>query len=523
LLLEYILSTYFFLPLFRLPKDFDQSQAKITTNREIIAQWLYTSGPDNEFVYALHGSSAEGIIVSKMNAITMEQLQSHQLSPGIYIGGLIMHQNGHVYCVHDNTLRVFWNGDLNNYTMKTLPTKLNGRLVQTNGGILTSDGLVAIKQWSIIPEDIGLFAFALPPLFAFLAALVVLSMYIVFRKLNRWGTLVQLVGTAVLGPIVGLALVSVVGMIILKKMRGDFDPIVFLTTNTIFHSKGGGGELKLIDPITLEVAAELALEERCSFARMALTTLPNGEDAFALLGDEFVHQVRWNPKQRRLYSVPNWSTRYRTRWTGSFPGTGPAIFNNTAFFTDNTFPVFLYFRSYSLFSIDMLTPADRAGTSAAEPCVGNCPPPAFKSVSLATGSQPGFMYWSVAISPVVGDVIVWDTAGKSVQSRRMSDLSLHWNISAWNLDCITLAADRGHVYLSDYSYAPQRWYRWLYDTKASYGDASKFFLIADAESGKIITNMTLSQGGGFKPSPIIPGGHNDVIFPSPTGLMRIYV
>jgi phosphate/sulfate permease len=422
---------------------------------------------------------------------------------------------------------VFWNGDLNNYTVKALPTKLNRRLVQTNGGILTSDGLVAIKQWSIIPEDIGLFAFAIPPLFAFLTAIVILSMYVVFRKLNRWGTFVQIVGTAVIGPIVGLALVSVIGMMILKKMRGDFDPIVFLTTNTIFHNKGGGGELKLIDPITLEVAAELVLEERCSFARMALTTLPNGEDAFALLGDEFVHQVRWNPQQKRLYSVPNWSTRYRTRWTGSFPGTGPAIFNNTAFFTDNTFPVFLFGRSYSLFSIDMLTPADRAGTSAAEPCIGNCPPPAFKSVSLATGSQPGFMFWSVAISPVVGDVIVWDSAGKSVQSRRMSDLSLHWNISAWNLDCITLAADRGHVYLSDYSDAPPNWYRWLYDItkvpKTSYGQASKSFIIADAESGTVISNMTLSQGGGFKPSPIIPGGHNDVIFPSPTGLMRIYV
>ena len=51
-----------------------------------------------------------------------------------------------------------------------------------------------------------------------------------------------------------------------------------------------------------------------------------------------------------LTEVPDWAERYRSRNTGSFPGTGPAIYQGTTYFTDNTYPVMLYKPSYNLFS-----------------------------------------------------------------------------------------------------------------------------------------------------------------------------
>ena len=82
-------------------------------------------------------------------------------------------------------------------------------------------------------------------------------------------------------------------------------------------------------------------------------------------------------------------------------------------------------------------------------------------LSISTG-KAGFMFWSVVVSPVEGDVIVWDTAGQSVQARRATDLSLHWDIGNIRQgDCITMAADKGHVYMSHYSEGPEDYSGWL--------------------------------------------------------------
>jgi hypothetical protein len=318
--------------------------------------------------------------------------------------------------------------------------------------------------------------------------------------------------------------------------RWPFNLAIFWTSDIIFKNHGGGGELKLIDPLTLEVRADLWLEERCSYARMALARLDNGEDAFALLGDEFIHQVRWNPKKGVLYQVSNWSTRYRSRWTGTFPGTGPAIFNNTAYFTDNTFPVaLLHGQSYSLFSIPLLLPEESGDNIGFEnkQCKSDGSnqnycyqrPPEMKSTNL-TFEVPGFMFWSVTVSPVNGDILVWDTAGKNVQCRRASDLSLKWQLSAWQADCLTVAADKEHVYLSDYSDAPDKWYKWLSvvgPDSRSYPDAIKYFIIANVSDGSIIANLTMSVGGGLRISVLVPGAHNDVLVGTSRGLKRIYV
>jgi len=67
---------------------------------------------------------------------------------------LLHESSGNVYCIQANKLYVFWGGDLNNVTVKPVPHKaLNGGLVQSNGMLVTQDGLIVIKQWNFQIED----------------------------------------------------------------------------------------------------------------------------------------------------------------------------------------------------------------------------------------------------------------------------------------------------------------------------------------------------------------------------------
>ena len=48
-----------------------------------------------------------------------------------------------------------------------------------------------------------------------------------------------------------------------RKMSGPFNPYIFITSNTYLNDNGGGGgELKLIDPLSLEVVAEVKVSGR---------------------------------------------------------------------------------------------------------------------------------------------------------------------------------------------------------------------------------------------------------------------
>lgn len=513
-----------------LPADFDPKDLKMMQNTDLkLTQWAYTAGENSEFLYTMSGAAIKGLTVSKSNAVTLEVMQSVSLEPGLYIGGMLMHANGHVYCVHANSVTAYWNGDLFNSTRRVLPTRLNGRLVQTNGVIVTSDGLLAIKQWALIPEDMFLYiySFLSPPLVVVLAILMLTGVAIMYSLTKKLKIPFPMYFGLTFGLLLGAFFVVLVFMGLMCLLGFyPYDPVRFLSTNTFRNDRGGGGELKLIDPLSLEVRAEIFLEERCSFARMAMSALPNGEDGFVLLGDEFVHQYRWNAATGALYEVSEWASRYRTRW-GTFPGTGPAIYNHKAFFTDNTFAVNLFGKKYNLFSIDLLTPRDHASAGTNQQCsaTGSCDMPRLSSVSL-TNDTSGFMYWSVTVSPANGDVIVWDTAGGSVQCRRADDLSLRWSVSAWQGDCISVAADKGHVYFSDYSEAPKAWYNWMRSAGPAagtqYDHVVKYFIVAGAEDGRIIANVTASTGG-VKPALIVPGGNNDVFFPTPGGLVRVFV
>lgn len=154
---------------------------------------------------------------------------------------------------------------------------------------------------------------------------------------------------------------------------------------------------------------------------------------------------------QRLYEVEEWAERYRSRNTGTFPGTGPAIYDNTVYFTDNTYPVMLFNPTYNLFSKQLQGPvtASASNTSSTYREV-----PHMQRAEINRPGRAGFMFWSVVVSPVEGDVIVWDSAASSVQVRRADDLSLRYNLSVRQSDCITMAADKGHIYMTHYSYGP---------------------------------------------------------------------
>jgi hypothetical protein len=531
------------------PTDLSEEILKVEELGVEGAQWLYTGGQNNEYIF-VHGGEMSSPYVAKLDAVSLKIIQKITLKSSMYLGGLLVHANGHLYCVQGNRLYAYWNADLYNVSFIDLPTTLNKNLVHTNGMVVTHDGLLVIKQWNLIVEDLAFFIALVPKLVKFSVAIVVGSFSIYFgkyfiqKKSFSFGSLFSNLVYSILTPLIFLVLSF---LILIYKLSGPFDIFLYLFSNTILNNRGGYGELKLVHPETLETVADLKLSERCSFARMALSTvIPNKEDAIVFLGDEFSHQVRWNSEDRTLYEVQEWSMRYRSRWTGTFPGTGPAIVDNAAYFTDNTYPVLLFGQSYTLFKQPLGGPYQQPQPQANEKKVTTYPKSFVvkendnhlvhaaeghenQNVPLAiqlTPSGPGFMFWSTVVSPVVGDVIVWDIVGKSVQARRMSDLSLHWEVKAWNSDCLTVAADRGHVYMADFSSAPTTVSGWGFavgqESSTRNTDSVKYLVVADTNTGKVLLNTTLSTRGGIRPALIMPGAHNDVLIGGTSGLVRLY-
>ena len=141
--------------------------------------------------------------------------------------------------------------------------------------------------------------------------------------------------------------------------------------------------------------------------------------------------------------------------------------------------------------------------------------------------KPGFMFWSVVVSPLVGHIVVWDTASRVVESRDLKTLEVKWTQRAWNADCLTVAADRGHVYFSDYSQAPAHANAWMSAignfAPADYNKVNKFLLVADTLTGSLIANVTVATSQKMRISMIIPGAHNDVFLGTSEGLVRVYI
>lgn len=167
--------------------------------------------------------------------------------------------------------------------------------------VVSSDGYLVIKQWSFILEDAALYLYVMPVVLKVVAAgmliAALVTVYLIPKKIRNPFTIT---GGLFVGSGVGLAAFVMLFLVVQWKLFGYSDPIKFITTNLFVENLGGGGQLKFIDPLTLEVVADLSLVERCSFGRMSLSAVDNAdrEDAIVLIGDEFIRQYRWNPVQK---------------------------------------------------------------------------------------------------------------------------------------------------------------------------------------------------------------------------------
>jgi hypothetical protein len=299
-----------------LPAGVKEEDVKIMSNLNLKGvQWLYTGGKNSEWIYAMSGDSIQGFKVSKINGTTLEIVQQYDLQRSMYTGGMLIHRNGHVYAIHSNNLYVFWNGDIDNNTMVRLPTDLNGKFTLTNGMLVTHDGYLVVKQWSFHVGDLPLILASkkiLKKVHTSLVGLFILMFFVIFyRKTSvTERSTTKMIAYAFMAAFFGYIFASFLGITGLiatfRFAQGEFNMLRFVSDGWL-SSNGGGGELRLIDPITLQVKASMQLPERCSFARMALQAIrnPQGdiEDAIVLLGDENVHQVRWRPSSGELFWV----------------------------------------------------------------------------------------------------------------------------------------------------------------------------------------------------------------------------
>jgi hypothetical protein len=554
-----------------LPKSFEASSLAVKVQEQVEGpQWFYTQGDNSKYLFVLGGGKVTNTSIFKLDALSLDVLETFQLPSSLYLGGMLMHRNGHVYTIHANKLYAFWNGELSNHTVVTLPTfSLNEGLVQTNGMLVTQDGLIVVKQWSTNMHDLLFYAAAIPQMIQVFVAVLIISLtyyiasayrYIHHKKQQlRMHWLLIYAAYIIAGAAVGI-LISLVAVVLLMMKITDqgFDPVKFVYDSRPFDATGGGGELKFIDPLSLEVVTAAILPERCSIARMAMIGVKNPvsgepEDAMILLGDELAYQFRWRPKSKTIVQHRDWTRRYRRHRDGSYPATGASLFNGTAYFTDNTFPVFLSGQTYRMYRAPLLieqldhtsqavgisihhhgrSREDRAQQyqnrrrqMASYYHHAKIHAPVEAGVHL-TERDPGFMFWSVVVSPFEGQIITWDTVGRSIQARSLSDLSLQWSAKSWQADCLTVAADRGHVYTSDCNRAPATANEWLpvigrSSVNGNYHALDKYFVVLNASNGAVLANITIAEKQPIRLSMIIPGGNNDVFLGTANGLVRIY-
>jgi hypothetical protein len=93
-----------------LPANVTASDLKRIDLDDVEVQWIYTGGANNEYLYTMGGQGLKGVILTKFDSVSLEILQTVTMQKCFYIGGFLMHKNGHAYFVQCNRLMVFWNG-----------------------------------------------------------------------------------------------------------------------------------------------------------------------------------------------------------------------------------------------------------------------------------------------------------------------------------------------------------------------------------------------------------------------------
>jgi hypothetical protein len=466
-----------------LPAQFDADQVQQLRNDELpYPQWMYTRHTDELYVYGSSPTWQQAPYFAKVDAQTLEVRQRIELPKILYIGGALMHADGDVFLVHGSTLTRFAGGDLSKLTQIRL-SLVNGTLTQYNGMLVGDDGRLLLKGWALTRQDVGFF-----PQIVWVGAAMVLLVGImsmlVLRKLLGLRPVAAWAGGVTLGFAAPFVVAGAAGFSLWKAM-----------------APGIASHLLVIDPHSLEIVQTLIPPERLPFGRMAMYPDGTGGEWLVVPGDEFVH--RWHYDTAGLEPSPAWSERYRTAGDGSFPGTGPSIFDNQVYYTDNTFPVDLG-AGYRLYRKELVD-------STAQTTVNLSP------------DKPGYMFFSTVISPVAGAVLVWDTGNANLESRDLKTLALQWSASLVDTDCITVAADRGQVYAVDHSRnLNQAQMMSSVGRRPAWPDIEKSFVVLDAMTGQERLRVPLGSGSPVA-SMIVPGMNSDVFVATRDALHRIYI
>jgi hypothetical protein len=231
-------------------------------------------------------------------------------------------------------------------------------------------------------------------------------------------------------------------------------------------------------------------------------------DHVITVGDYSILRWTYSHSTKQLTLDESWTEQYRRFMDGSFPGTGPALYNGTVFYTDNTFPVLLG-AGYRVFAKSLYSVRPQT------------------TMNIAPNT-PGFMFWSVVINPLMEGAVIWDTHNAKVQSRSLVDLSLQWELDAYTLDCISVSADKGHVYLTDTGSKRPRALKHHMEAVSKFGllgykDMDKFFVVANSTTGGVLARIPIAVGEGLSTSVVIPGSHGDVYMGTRDALVRVYV
>lgn len=478
-----------------LPADLDPARIQTIENADLpYVQWMYTRGPDERFVYGVPGAPGQKAYLAKIDARTLKIWQKRELPKSLYIGGALMHRNGHVYLVHGPHLYRFDQGDLDRATETDLPA-VNGVFTQYNGMHVTEEGSLLLKGWAMDHHELDMMR---PLVAAFLGAGVLLG-----------AVLALVVHLLVGGGALALGLVTLVGPLVLAGLLTAMTG----TSWVEFFRPRHTGHLLLIDPDTLAIRDRLSPPERCAYARTALVPA-NAEDEMepaplgtgvpdewlVIAGDERI--MRWRVHEGRMTYDPTWTEQYRRWGDGTFPGTGPCVYRHVTYYTDNTFPVGLE-GGYRLFRKEL---------------DGNAPQ---TSVNVS-GAAPGFMFFAVVVSPKQGDILIWDTNGAFLEARRLSDLQRRWRVEIRNTDCLTVAADRDHIYVTDHSAGlGLQEYMQSVSSRPSWPDIEKSFVVLHAGDGKELLRVPLGKASPIA-SMIVPGPHDDVFVATRPALVRVY-
>ena len=468
-----------------LPADFSAEDLTLQQNRSLpYPQWMYTRTQNELYVYGVPSDRKGLPYFARVDATTLQVHQKVELPRILYIGGALMHRNGDVYLVHGPRLTRFIQGDLDAAVSVPLPM-VNGCFTQYNGMTVAEDGNLILKGWAMTSRELGFFRRVVVALGAVLALCGV-------------GVVALLDVSALLATL--LALVpALVGVWIHHHVK------VSGASWREFFRPTRSGHLLVIDPQTLRVVSQVTPPERIAYARMAMA--PTGEphapgeapaEWVMVPGDETM--LRWRYEQGELLLDEAWRTRYRSWGDGSFAGTGPSVFGGQVYYTDNTAP-FGVTSGYNL----LRKPLDGGEQ---------------QRQSLSDG-KPGFMFFSTVIDPLAEQVYVWDTQNNTVDARHLETLDLKWRANLCNTDCLTVASDRGHVYVSDHDHSlPPHQLMQSVGWKNDFRHIEKFFVVLDADTGGEKARISLGKSSPVM-AMIVPGMNNDVFVSSREGLVRI--